>query len=155
MHSIIDRRTRHISSNATTNQKWNQSATVIASSVDSLSEKDSKVFNATVVTNGIIGRVTQVSGKQTYLLNMTLRSGNFVTASASKEEDNKCKTQYSLIGLLKQEYLLLLCEPHISYPQWFSAVRSNSNQPPSPNFRHKRAASPLVQVQVMVHRWNI
>ena len=56
----------------TSNQKWNLSATTIASSVDSLSETDNKVFNALVVTNGIIGRVTQVSVKLTCFRNMTL-----------------------------------------------------------------------------------
>ena len=48
----------------TTNQKWNLSwATTIASGVDSLPEKENKVFNAIVVTNEIIGRVTRVSVK--------------------------------------------------------------------------------------------
>ena len=56
----------------TSNQKWNLSATTIASSVNSLSETDNKVFNALVVTNGIIGRVTQVSVKLTCFRNMTL-----------------------------------------------------------------------------------
>ena len=43
----------------TSNQKWNLSATTIASSVDNLSETDNKVFNAMVVTVGIIGRSSQ------------------------------------------------------------------------------------------------
>ena len=42
----------------TSNQKWNLSVTKIASSVYSLSETENKVFNAMVVTDGIIGSVT-------------------------------------------------------------------------------------------------
>ena len=57
----------------TSNEIWNLSATTIASSIDSLPETDNEVFNAMVVTNVIIGRVTQVSVKLTCFRNMTLR----------------------------------------------------------------------------------
>ena len=42
----------------TSNQKWNLSVPKIASSIYSLSETEHKVFNAMVVTDGIIGSVT-------------------------------------------------------------------------------------------------
>ena len=42
----------------TSNQKWNLSATTITSSVGSLSQTNNEVFNAMVVTDGIIGSVT-------------------------------------------------------------------------------------------------
>ena len=105
-NSIIDHHTRHISYNA----NKNLSATTIASSVYSLSQTDNKVFNAMVVTNVTIGRVTpQLLFQCSSLLSMAkpVVSSVGCWTGLSKIFDS-CSFLMHVVQIVNHQYHLLL-----------------------------------------------